>query len=63
MDYDLDVTEDAIAKRLEREVRPHAVSRQVKPPSLFDPTPREARSWQTKLYMSVSEPVIPIMVT
>jgi len=27
MDYDLDVTEDAIAKRLEREVRPYAVSR------------------------------------
>ena len=27
MDYDLDVTEDAMAKRLEREVRPYAVSR------------------------------------
>jgi len=27
MDYDLDVTEDAIAKRLEREVRPYVVSR------------------------------------
>ena len=27
MDYDLDVTEDAIAQRLEREVRPYVVSR------------------------------------
>jgi addiction module HigA family antidote len=27
MDYDLDVTEDAIAKRSEREVRPYAVAR------------------------------------
>ena len=27
MDYDLDVTEDAIADRLAREVRPYAVSR------------------------------------
>ncbi|MHA1812138.1 MAG: HigA family addiction module antitoxin [Candidatus Thorarchaeota archaeon] len=29
MDYDLDATEDAIAKRLEREVRPYAVARQA----------------------------------
>jgi len=27
MDYDLDVTEDAIAKRLAREVRPYAVAK------------------------------------
>jgi len=27
MDYDLDVTEDAIAKRLEREVRPYALAK------------------------------------
>jgi addiction module HigA family antidote len=27
IDYDLDVTEDAIAKQLEQEVRPYAVSR------------------------------------
>jgi addiction module HigA family antidote len=26
MDYDLDVTEDALANRLNREVRPHAVA-------------------------------------
>ncbi len=30
MDYDLDVTEDAIADRLAQEVRPYAVSRQLK---------------------------------
>lgn len=30
MNYDLDVTEDAIAKRLEQEVRPYAVAEQTK---------------------------------
>jgi len=30
MDYDLDATEDAIAKRLEQEVRPYAVAEQTK---------------------------------
>jgi len=30
MDYDLDVTEDAIANRLEQEVRPYALSSQIK---------------------------------
>lgn len=30
MNYDLDVTEDAIAKRLEQEVRPYVVAEQTK---------------------------------